>query len=178
MSTILSRISREDFENKIFNDVKDYLNGERYISLYREDKKFKILKLLIKTNTIKFIKEFLEDDAFLSKFWKDDLNKVLFFADSNNLLKWIDGDQDKIKFWIENARLFCVKNYQEETTGETKSKIVWLDLLVELLKLSEERGSLLEHLFNESIFKVTQASGSWSQEMSRRLPSIQSLKKK
>lgn len=48
---------------------------------------------------------------------------------------------------------------------------------MELLKLSEERGSLLEHLFNESIFKVTQASGSWSQEMSRRLPSIQSLKK-
>lgn len=168
----------EYFQNKIFNDVKDYFNSERYISLYREDKKFKILKLLIKTNTIKFIKEFLEDDEFLSKFWKGDLNKVLFFADSNGVLKWIDDDQDKIKFWIENARLFRVENYQEETTGETKSKIVWLDLLVGLLKLSEERGSLLEHLFNESIFKVTQASGSWSQEMSRRLPSIQSLREK
>ncbi|WP_160232372.1 hypothetical protein [Acinetobacter indicus] len=168
----------EDFENKIFKDVEDYFNGERYISLYREDKKFKILKLLIKMNTIKFIKEFLESDEFLSKFWKGDLNKVLFFADSNDVLKWIDGDQNKIKFWIENARLFHIENYQEETTGETKSKIVWLDLLVDLLKLSEERGILLEHLFNESIFKVTQASGSWSQEMSRRLPSIKSLKEK
>lgn len=171
--------SKNDFQDRLFSECKEWLSKERYLSLYnKHDKKFKILKVLLEENTIKFIIFFVEDRNFLSKFWRGELNKVLEFATSSEVLKWIDGDQEKIKFWIASARLFRVENYQEKTTGETKTKIIWFDLLVDLLTLSKEREKMLEHLFNESIFEVTQASGSWSQEMSRRLPSIQSLKDK
>ncbi|MFC2994801.1 hypothetical protein ACFODO_05820 [Acinetobacter sichuanensis] len=167
-----------NFQDKIFNDVKEFFSTQSYLSLYREDKKFKILKLLIENNTTKFIIHFIEDKDFLRKFWKGDLDKVLIYANPNEVLAWTKQDQEKIKFWIENARLFSIESLQDKCNEESKIKVVWCDLILDLFKRSTEKEALLEGLFENSIFDVRQASGSWSEEMSRRLPSIKALKEK
>ena len=166
------------FQDKIFNDVKNFFSTQPYLSFYREDKKFKILKLLIENSITKFITYFIEDNEFLKKFWKRDLEKVLFYADARDVLSWVNHDQEKIKFWIENARLFSIESLQEEYNEESKVKVVWCDLLLELFNRSNEKEALLKGLFESSILDVRQASGSWSEEMRRRLPSIKALKEK
>ncbi len=167
-----------NFQDKIFNDVKEFFSIQSYLSFYREDKKFKILKLLIENNTTKFIIHFMEDKDFLRKFWKGDLDKVLIYANPNEVIAWVQQDQEKIKFWIENARLFSIESLQDECNEESKVKVVWCDLLLELINRSIEKEILLNGLFENSIFDVRQASGSWSEEMRRRLPSIKALKEK
>lgn len=166
------------FQDKIFNDVKNFFSTQPYLSFYREDKKFKILKLLIENSATKFITYFIEDNDFLKKFWKGDLDKVLAYANPNEVLSWAEQDQEKIKFWIENARLFSIESLQDECNEESKVKVVWCDLLLELINRSIEKEILLNGLFENSIFDVRQASGSWSEEMRRRLPSIKALKEK
>lgn len=167
-----------NFQDKIFNDVKEFFCTQSYLSLYREDKKFKILKLLIENSTTKFITNFVEDKDFLKKFWKGDLDKVLIHANPNEVLAWAKQDQEKVKFWIENARLFSIESLQEVSNEDLKVKVVWCDLLLELINRSNEKEILLNDFFENSIFKVRKASGSWSEEMRRRLPSIIALKEK
>lgn len=162
----------------IFKNVQKFFNTERYVSFHREDKKFKLLKLLLKNDTKKFINYFIEDEKFLKKFWNDDLAKVLIYANSHDVLSWINHDPKKINFWVENVRLFKIESVNQDLHENPKSIVIWQELLLDLLEQSTDREGLLNLLFESSIFRVRSAIGSWSEAMGRRLPSIKSLKKK
>ncbi|NOJ68197.1 hypothetical protein [Acinetobacter indicus] len=168
----------EDFENKIFNDVKHYFSEESYISFHREDKKFKLLKILIESNTGKFIADFVQDKNFMSKFWQNDIDKVLAYADENTVLDWIDTEQEKINFWVENSRLFDSKR-RDVSTEENQNSIVWKELLITLIDMSNDKPNLINILFENHILRMRGVfSGSWSQAMQTRLHYIDSLKEK
>lgn len=160
----------DDFtKEKVFKIVCNCFQQEKYISLSESDKKFKILKILIKSSTKKFINLFCEDTEFMKKFWRKDLRKILVYAIEEDVISWIDTDQNKLIFWIENSRLFITQD---------NNNIIWLDLLIELLNISKSPKESLSKVMEINIFEIRSAMGSWSAEMRRRLPSISSLKVK
>ncbi|NKG34031.1 hypothetical protein [Acinetobacter junii] len=168
----------EFYQNRIFNDIKENFSSESYISFHREDKKFKLLRLLIESNTSKFIDEFVEDQNFMSKFWQNDIDKVLAYADEKMVLDWIDSDQEKINFWVKNSRLYHSKK-REPSSEENQNSIVWKDLLITLIDMCNDKPNLINILFDHHILRMRGVfSGSWSQAMQTRLQYIYSLKDK
>ena len=131
-------------EDTIFNNVKKIFNAESYVWFHSEDKKFKILKILIEHSTDKFIKYFVEDSAFLLKFFNKDLAKILVYADSEIVLNWINKNQEKINFWVENSRLYTIKNPNKLVESEEKIQIIWNNLLIELLNISEDKLHVID----------------------------------
>lgn len=155
---------------KVLNDVKRLLDRDSYISVHRNTKIFKILKTCIEKCTKEFIEIFLEDRGFVEKFWNRDLLKILVYANEQKVINWIGSDQERLKFWIENSRLFVIKD-----NGE----LVWLDLLNELLNISTRSEESLIQIIEINIFRVRSiVIGSWSEEMKKRLTSITALKAK
>ena len=155
------------------------LNAESSIWFHREDKKFKILKILIEHSAEKFIKYFVEDSALLLKFFNKDLAKILVYADSEVVLNWINKNQEKINFWVENSRLYTIKNPNELVESEEKIQIFWNDLLIELLNISEDKLHVIDVVIRHQILKMSGVfGGSRSQAMSSRLPYFESLRDK
>ncbi|MCL6236916.1 hypothetical protein M5F66_00920 [Acinetobacter sp. ANC 5033] len=168
----------EFYQAKIFNDVKEFFSVESYISFRREDKKFKLLKMLIENNTGKFITDFVEDQNFMSKFYQNDVDKVLAYADEKEVLDWIGTDQEKINFWVENAMLY-VDSRRELVSEGNGDNIVWKNLLIILINMSNHKSKLINILFENHILRMRGVfSGSWSQAMQTRLLYISSLKDK
>ncbi|MDO7397295.1 hypothetical protein Q5X53_06925 [Acinetobacter baumannii] len=156
-------------KSKIIRDIKGTFDEERYISIHRTSKKFKLLKICVEKCTTEFISLFLEDKEFMDKLWNHDFLKVLVYAKEDEVLLWINNDQDKLNLWVENSRLFIIQN-----NGDIK----WLDITNNLLDLSANKENTLNKIIETNIFTVRSASGSWSEEMKRRLPSITALKTK
>ncbi|HCK0030995.1 TPA: hypothetical protein NW717_001671, partial [Acinetobacter baumannii] len=156
-------------KSKIIRDIKDIFDEERFISIHRTSKKFKLLKLCIEKCTTEFISLFLEDKEFMDKLWNHDFLKVLVYAKEDEVLRWINNDQDKLNLWVENSRLFIIEN---------NSDINWLDIIIKLLDMSTSKEDTLNKIIETNIFTLLSASGSWSEEMKRRLPSITALKAK
>lgn len=154
---------------KVLEVVKSLFDDEKYISLNRHSKNFKLLKVCVEKSTDLFLPLFLDDQEFLDKFWSNDLRKVLVYADPQSVLNWIGHDQVRLEFWIENSNLFLIQD---------NGQIIWLDLVVNLLDLSHSSKNALDKIIEINIFTLRSASGSWSEEMKRRLPSIIALKDK
>jgi len=154
---------------KILSDVKRFVDSGNYISVHRNSKKFKILKTCAEQYTKEFIEIFIEDKSFVEKFWSRDLFKILVHANEQEVISWIGSDQEKLNFWIENSRIFIIKD-----NGE----IIWLDLLNKLLDISTSSEKTLIQVIETNIFRLRSATGSWSEEMRRRLASITALKAK
>ncbi|HDV0763190.1 TPA: hypothetical protein RHI48_001653, partial [Acinetobacter baumannii] len=156
-------------QNKTLNDIKSIFNTDEYISLHRTSKMFKLLKLCVEKCTTEFISIFLEDKKFMDEIWKPDFLKILVYANEDEVLRWINNDQDKLDLWVENSRLFIIEN-----NGDIK----WLDITTRLLDISTTKENTLNKIIETNIFTIRSASGSWSEEMKRRLPSITALKAK
>ncbi|MDC4980802.1 hypothetical protein OHW06_17760, partial [Acinetobacter baumannii] len=156
-------------KNKIIGDIKNIFNEEKYISIYRTSKKFKLLKVCVERCTTEFISLFLEDKEFMDKLWNQDFLKILVYAKEEEVLHWINNDQDKLNLWVENSRLFIIQD-----NGDIK----WLDITTRLLDISTTKENTLNKIIETNIFTIRSASGSWSEEMKRRLPSITALKAK
>lgn len=154
---------------KVLEEVKSLFDEDKYISIHRNSKNFKLLKICVEKCTNLFFPIFLQDQEFLDKFWSNDLRKVLVYANQQSVLNWIFHDQDRLQFWIENSNLFTIKD---------NGQIFWLDLLLNLLNLSDSAQNTLDQIIEANIFTLRSASGSWSEEMKRRLPSISALKEK
>lgn len=160
----------ETIEQRVFLILKDYFQEQEYLSMYQNQKDYDLLKTLIEKSTNKFLTNFIEDENFLEKLVSSGrFRKILAYANSEEVLSWIATDQSKLEFWVENTRLFNIQ-------GE--GEITWSDLLVELLRISSDPASTLEKVIESNIFNMRSASGSWSEEMQRRLPSITALKTK
>lgn len=159
----------QDVSIEILKEIKSLFDDEKYISLYEDSKKFKLLKISVEKCIDLFLPLFLQDQEFLAKFWSNDLRKILVYANEQSVLNWIGHDQDRLQFWIENSKLFIIQD---------NGQISWLDLLVKLLDLSDSAQNTLDQVIEASIFTLRSASGSWSEEMKRRLPSITALKEK
>ncbi|WP_151810714.1 hypothetical protein [Acinetobacter bereziniae] len=167
----------DDTQNFIFNNVKDFLSSESYIWLHREDKKFKMLKLLIDTSTRKFIEYFIEDKKIIKKFFDKGLAKILVYSSSLEVLNWINKDQAKIDFWGENSRLYLINENKSSIDEKETKDIDWLDLILNLFDLSIDKANLLDLILNHQVFSITGVvSGSWSQGMRSRLPYLYSLR--
>lgn len=156
-------------KSKIIRDIKEFFDTERYISIYRTSKKFKLLKVCVEKCTTEFISLFLEDKEFMDKLWNHDFLKILVYAKEDEVLHWVNNDQDKLNLWVENSRLFIIQD-----NGDIK----WLDITNKLLDISTNKENTLNKIIETNIFTVRSASGSWSEEMKRRLPSITVLKAK
>ncbi|WP_407510097.1 hypothetical protein [Acinetobacter baumannii] len=156
-------------KNKTLNDIKSIFNTDEYISLHRTSKMFKLLKLCVEKCTTEFISIFLEDKKFMDEIWKPDFLKILVYANEDEVLRWINNDQDKLDLWVENSRLFIIEN-----NGDIK----WLDITTRLLDISTTKENTLNKIIETNIFTIRSASGSRSEEMKRRLPSITALKAK
>ncbi|MDV7512548.1 hypothetical protein R4534_03195 [Acinetobacter baumannii] len=156
-------------QNKTLNDIKSIFNTDEYISLHRTSKMFKLLKLCVEKCTTEFISIFLEDKKFMDEIWKPDFLKILVYANEDEVLRWINNDQDKLDLWVENSRLFIIEN-----NGDIK----WLDITTRLLDISTTKENTLNKIIETNIFTIRSASGSWSEEMKRRIPSITALKAK
>lgn len=154
---------------KILKAVKSLFDDEKYISINRDSKNFKLLKVCVENSTDLFLLLFLDDHEFLDKFWCNDLKKVLVYANQQSVLNWIGHDQHRLQFWIENSNLFIIQD---------NGQIIWLDLIFNLLDLSHSAKNALDQIIEKNIFTLRSASGSWSEEMKRRLPSITALKDK
>ena len=154
---------------KILEEVKSLFDDEKYISIHRNSKNFKLLKICVEKSTDLFLPLFLQDQEFLDKFWSNDLRKVLVHANQQTIINWICHDQDRLQFWIKNSNLFTIQD---------NGQIFWLDLLLNLLDLSDSAQNTLDQIIEVNIFTLRSASGSWSEEMKRRLPSITALKDK
>ncbi|WP_441375493.1 hypothetical protein [Acinetobacter lwoffii] len=154
---------------KVLKVVKNLFDDDKYISIHRNSKNFKLLKVCVEKSTDLFLPLFLDDQEFLDKFWCNDLRKVLVYADPQSVLNWISHDQNRLQFWIENSNLFIIQD---------NGQIFWLDLLLNLLNLSDSAQNTLDKIIDANVFTLRSASGSWSEEMRRRLPSIHSLKEK
>lgn len=159
----------EQHRIKVLEVVKSLFDDDKYISMHRNSKKFKLLKICVEKSTDQFLTIFLQDQEFLDKFRCNDLRKVLVHANQKSVLNWIGLDRDKLKFWIENSTLFTIQK---------NGQIFWLDLLLNLLDLSDSAQNALDQIIEANIFTLRSASGSWSEEMKRRLPSITALKDK
>lgn len=167
----------DDTQNFIFNNVKDFLSSESYIWLHREDKKFKMLKLLIDTSTRKFIEYFIEDKKIIKKFFDKGLAKILVYSSSLEVLNWINKDQAKIDFWVENSRLYLINENKSSIEEKETKDIDWLDLILNLFDLSIDKANLLDLILKHQVFSITGVvSGSWSQGMRTRLPYLYSLR--
>src|SRR5690606_10887764 len=136
-------------------------DDEKYISINRDSKNFKLLKVCVENSTDLFLLLFLDDHEFLDKFWCNDLKKVLVYANQQSVLNWIGHDQHRLQFWIENSNLFIIQD---------NGQIIWLDLIFNLLDLSHSAKNALDQIIEKNIFTLRSASGSWSEEMKRRLP--------
>ena len=154
---------------KVLEEVKSLFDNEKYISIHRDSKNFKLLKVCVEKSTDLFLPLFLQDQEFLDKFWSNDLRKILVYANQQSVLNWIDHDRDRLQFWIENSNLFTIQD---------NGQIFWLDLLLHLLDLSDSAQNTLDQIIKTNIFTLRSASVSWSEEMKRRLPSITALKDK
>lgn len=152
---------------KVLTDVKKFLNSGSYISIYRNSNNFRILKTCVEQCTKEFIEILLEDKSFIEKFWNRDLLKILVYANEQEVISWIGLDQERLNFWIENSRLFIIKE-----SGE----LIWLDLLGKFLTISTSPIETLTQIIETNIFRLMSAQGSWSEEMRRRLPSLTALK--
>lgn len=159
----------KNIKNKALNDIKSIFKTDKYISSHRNSKNFKLLKLCIEKCTTEFISVFLEDTEFMDEIWKPDLLKILVYAKEDEVLLWINNNQDKLNFWVENSRLFMIEN-----SGDIK----WLDIITKLLDISTTEEDTLNKIIETNIFTIYSASGSLSEEMKRRLPSITTLKAK
>lgn len=159
----------QEIKNKFLGEIKGFLASKPYISVHRYSKIFNLLKICVEQCTTKFISLFLEDEDFLEKFGDGDLLKVLVNANEQEVIAWIDKDQDKLKFWLRNSRLFKIKD-----NGE----IEWLDLLCKLLNNSSTQEESLTQIIETNIFRLRSATGSWSEEMIRRIRSLIALKTK
>ena len=156
--------------DQIFEIYKNSLKEEKYLSVHEHDKKFKIFKVLIMHSPIKFINYFCEDEDFLNIFLFDSLSKILSYAEEQDILEWIGNDQEKLKFWIENAQLLITKD---------NSGVIWVDYLTNLLDRSDSPYQTLEEIINNNIFRYRNGvvySGSWSDVMKQKLPYIADLK--
>ena len=154
---------------KVLEAVKSLFDDEKYISIHRNSKNFKLLKVCVEKSTDLFLPLFLDDQEFLDKFWSNDLRKVLVHANQKSVISWVCHDQDRLQFWIENSNLFIIQD---------NGQIIWLDLIFNLLDLSHSAKNALDQIIEKNIFTLRSASGSWSEEMKRRLPSISALKDK
>ncbi|MDC5424478.1 hypothetical protein NRA68_17860 [Acinetobacter baumannii] len=105
----------------------------------------------------------------MDKLWNQDFFKILVYAKEEEVLHWINNDQDKLNLWVENSRLFIIQD-----NGDIK----WLDITTRLLDISTTKENTLNKIIETNIFTIRSASGSWSEEMKRRLPSITALKAK
>ncbi len=159
----------KNIKNKALNDIKSIFKTDKYISSHRNSKNFKLLKLCIEKCTTEFISVFLEDTEFMDEIWKPDLLKILVYAKEDEVLLWINNNQDKLNFWVENSRLFMIEN---------SGNIKWLDIITKLLDISTTEEDTLNKIIETNIFTIYSASGSLSEEMKRRLPSITTLKAK
>lgn len=154
---------------KVLEEVKSLFDDKKYISIHRDSKNFKLLKICVEKSTDLFLPLFLQDQEFIDKFWSNDLRKVLVHANQQSVINWICHDQDRLQFWIENSNLFVIQD---------DGQIIWLDLLLNILDLSDSAENALEQIIKANIFTLHSASGSWSEEMKRRLPSLSALKDK
>lgn len=159
----------EPLRKKVLEAVKSLFDDEKYISIHRNSKNFKLLKICVEKSADLFLPLFLQDQDFLDKFYRNDLRKVLVYANQQSVLNWISHDQHRLQFWIENSTLFIIQD---------NGQIFWLDLLLNLLDLSDSAQNTLDQIIETNIFTLRSASGSWSEEMKRRLPSITALKDK
>lgn len=159
----------EPLRKKVIEAVKSLFDDEKYISMHRNSKNFKLLKICVEKSTDLFLPLFLDDQEFLDKLWSNDLRKVLVYANEESVLNWIGHDQERLQFWIANSRLFIIQD---------NGQIFWLDLVLKLLDISGSAQKTLDQIIEENIFTLRSASGSWSEEMHRRLLSIHLLKEK
>ena len=94
-------------------------------------------------------------------------------------MNWINKNQEKINFWVENSRLYTIKNPNELVESEEKIQIFWNDLLIELLNISEDKLHVIDVVIRHQILKMSGVfGGSRSQAMSSRLPYFESLRDK
>lgn len=157
-------------KDDIFDIIKIYILEHKYISIHSNSMIFELLKKLVQDSTEKFIILFLEDEYFLRKlFFIGDLREILVFANQDSVMNWIKFDQKNLKFWIENSKLFIIEN-----NGE----IVWQSILDNLLTISVSPEETLSQIIETNIFRLRSYAGSCSEEMRRRLPSIDALKLK
>lgn len=159
-------------KNKILEDIKNIFNEERYISIHRTSKKFKLLKVCVERCTTEFISLFLEDKQFLDKLWNDDFLKVFVYAKEDEVLIWINNNQDKLNQWIKRSCLFF-----KQDNGD----INWLDLTKILLNISKTPSQTLEDIIQNNIFEIRESivySGRWSDVLKQRIPYLTTLKDK
>ncbi|MCU4304796.1 hypothetical protein KTH06_02970 [Acinetobacter ursingii] len=157
------------YKVKVLQEVKSMFDDEKYISIHRNSRTFKLLNVCVEKCTDLFLILFLQDQKFLEKFWMKDLRKILVYAEQQSVLNWIGHDRNRLQFWMENSNLFIIQE---------NGQIFWLDLLLHLLDLSDSAQNALDQIIEANIFTLRSASGSWSEEMKRRLPSITALKDK
>ncbi|KYQ79751.1 hypothetical protein AWW73_17910 [Acinetobacter lactucae] len=159
-------------KNKILKDIKSIFHEERYISIYRNSKKFRLLKLSAEECTTEFISLFLEDQEFMNRLWKNDFLKVLVYAKEDKVLYWINNDQNKMNQWIKNSSLLIIQD---------NGDINWLDLTKSLLNISKTPSQTLEDIIQNNIFEIKGNivySGRWSDVLKQRIPYLTSLKDK
>lgn len=159
-------------QNKILGDIKNIFNEERYISIHRNSKKFKLLKICVERCTTEFICLFLEDKEFMDKLWNHDFLKVFAYAKEDEVLSWINNDQDKINEWIKSSSLFSTQD---------NGDINWLDLTKKLLNISKTPSQTLEDIIQNNVFEIKESivySGRWSDVLKQRIPYLTSLKDK
>lgn len=159
-------------KNKIIGDIKNIFNEEKYISIHRNSKKIKLLKICIERCTTEFICLFLEDKEFINKLWNHDFLKVFVYAKEDEVLSWINNDQYKLNEWIKSSSLFLTQD---------NGDINWLDLTKKLLNISKTPSQTLEDIIQNNVFEIKESivySGRWSDVLKQRIPYLTTLKDK
>ncbi|MCG9486865.1 hypothetical protein [Acinetobacter pittii] len=152
--------------NKTFKIIIKHYQQQEYINISNNDKNFNTLKELITLQTLKFIKEFCNEELF-RKFLFNGLFNILPYAKEEEVLQWIKNDQEKLIFWVENSSFIVKKN--------------WIDLIIQILDISENPTLILEKIIKNNVFytkTIEVRSGNMSDNMRYKLSYLASLKLK
>ncbi|HFX6304179.1 hypothetical protein [Acinetobacter nosocomialis] len=152
--------------NKTFKIIINHYQQQEYINISNNDKNFNTLKELITHQTLKFIKEFCNEEIF-RKFYFNGLFNILPYAKEEEVLQWIKHDQEKLIFWVENSSFIVEEN--------------WIDLIIQILDISENPTLILEKIIKNNVFytkTIEVRSGNISDNMRYKLPYLASLKLK
>ncbi|MEQ1161307.1 hypothetical protein ABLT50_15730 [Acinetobacter calcoaceticus] len=152
--------------NKTFKIIIKHYQQQEYINISNNNKNFNTLKELITHQTLKFIKEFCNEEIF-RKFYFNGLFNILPYAKEEEVLQWIKHDQEKLIFWVENSSFIVEKN--------------WIDLIIQILDISKNPTLILEKIIKNNVFHtktIEVRSGNMSDNMRYKLPYLASLKLK
>lgn len=152
--------------NKTFKIIIKHYQQQEYINISNNDKNFNTLKELIALQTLKFIKEFCNEEIF-RKFHFNGLFNILPYAKEEEVLQWIKHDQEKLIFWVENSSFIVEKN--------------WIDLTSKILDVSDNPTLILEKIIKNNIYYpkgIKVLSGKLSDNMRYKLSYFVSLKLK